>query len=143
MPGCTGSAPSTTITLNGNKTCTATFTVADSDGDGVPNTTDLCAGTPPGTTVNASGCTDADGDTYSPLTQPADCNDTSADINPGATETLYNNIDENCDGLADKDGDNDGSTRRRPPAAPGLRRQQCEHQPRRDRGSVQQRRRRL
>ncbi len=36
---------------------------ADSDGDGVRDTADLCPGTPPGASVNAQGCpTDGDGD---------------------------------------------------------------------------------
>ena len=39
------------------------FLARDSDGDGVPDDTDACPGTPPGVQVDASGCAiDSDGD---------------------------------------------------------------------------------
>ena len=34
----------------------------DDDGDGIEDGSDSCPNTPPGTQVNASGCTDTDGD---------------------------------------------------------------------------------
>jgi uncharacterized protein (TIGR03382 family) len=48
---------------------------------------------------------DNDGDGYG---EDVDCDDTDASINPGATETYYDGVDQNCDGLSDYDADMDG-----------------------------------
>ena len=48
----------TTITVDEEKTVTATFEKADSDGDGVVDLEDLCPDTPEGASVNANGCHD-------------------------------------------------------------------------------------
>lgn len=40
--------------------------------------------------------------------QGGDCDESNAAINPGADEVLYNNVDEDCDDLADNDADDDG-----------------------------------
>ena len=49
-------------------------------------------------------CTDADGDTYSPEGKncgPVDCNDVNPAINPGATESCSDSVDNDCDGFTD------------------------------------------
>jgi hypothetical protein len=53
----------------------------------------------------ADGAVDADGDHVSP---PTDCDDTNANIYPGAPEVVNNDVDENCDGIKAVDRDHDG-----------------------------------
>lgn len=48
--------------VGGDTQVRLTFTPADSDGDGVPDTRDTCGGTAPGTPVDADGCADQDRD---------------------------------------------------------------------------------
>ena len=48
---------------------------------------------------------DADGDGFN---NQIDCDDTNSAINPTATETWYNGVDENCNGDDDYDQDGDG-----------------------------------
>ena len=62
----------------------------DGDGDGF------------GTGDGATGC-EADG-----VDQGGDCDDTDPAINPGATETWYDDIDQDCSGGSDHDADGDG-----------------------------------
>jgi hypothetical protein len=46
-----------------------------------------------------TGDVDADGDGYT--VADGDCDDTNADIHPGATETPGDGVDSNCDGNDD------------------------------------------
>ncbi|MCB9742047.1 MAG: putative metal-binding motif-containing protein [Alphaproteobacteria bacterium] len=50
-----------------------------------------------------AGCTDCSGPRGGD-----DCDDTVASVNPGAIETWYDDVDQNCDGLNDFDQDRDG-----------------------------------
>lgn len=47
---------------------------------------------------SGSGVTDADGDGYT--VAEGDCDDAAAAVNPGASETCGNGVDDNCDGSA-------------------------------------------
>jgi hypothetical protein len=49
-----------------------------------------------GTTVTTSACSDP-GAGFS--TNTGDCDDTNANVNPGATEVIGNNVDEDCNGV--------------------------------------------
>ena len=57
-------------------------------------------------TDDTSTPTDADNDGYT--VAQGDCDDTRSDIHPGATDTVGNGTDENCDGIDGVDGDSDG-----------------------------------
>lgn len=72
----------------------------DNDGDGLADCDDPDC-----------GCIDADGDGHFRKPEGDDCNDSRADIHPGATEVCDDLIDQNCDGrdleceCDDADGD--------------------------------------
>lgn len=52
---------------------------------------------------------DADGDGYDAITAGgSDCDDSDASVNPGASETWYDAVDQDCDGWSDFDQDRDG-----------------------------------
>ena len=104
--------------IGGNGTTYTTsgvYTYVTTNGAGCPNTATLTL------TIIVTGpptawYQDLDGDTYgnpavtlSSVAQPegyvvnnTDCNDTVAAINPGASEILYNGVDDNCNGQLDE-----------------------------------------
>jgi formylglycine-generating enzyme required for sulfatase activity len=52
---------------------------------------------------------DRDGDGYASFSDGGvDCNDSDSQIHPGAHETWYDGVDQNCDSLSDYDQDGDG-----------------------------------
>jgi hypothetical protein len=80
----------------------------DSDGDGVPDSTDNCdsVANPGQEDVDNDGignacdsCTDIDLDGF--CAQDDDCNDNNALINPDASDVVCNGVDNDCDGTAD------------------------------------------
>jgi len=81
----------------------------DSDGDGFTNLDEITAGTLPydGNSVPVvvgPTCTDNDGDGYAlegGQCGPVDCNDNDSSINPGATESCTDGVDNNCNGKID------------------------------------------
>ena len=66
---------------------------ADSDGDGYGDASNT-----------ALRCEQPDGHS----SNDSDCDDTDADVNPDATETWYDGVDQDCDGWSDYDQDGDG-----------------------------------
>ncbi|MDP2307394.1 MAG: MopE-related protein [Pseudomonadota bacterium] len=72
----------------------AQFTIGDKD-SGAPDT--------------GMGADDADGDGFAALDKGGeDCDDADALVNPDATESWYDSIDQDCDGWSDFDQDRDG-----------------------------------
>ena len=90
----------------------------DNDCDNDIDDADSSVDTSTGTTFYADGDSDTYGDDLDTLQQcdspngyvsvPGDCNDNDAGINPGASDIIGNGIDENCDGVDNDGGDNDG-----------------------------------
>ncbi len=81
----------------------------DTDGDGVPDSTDNCPtiSNPSQSDIDSDGigdacdsCTDVDKDTY--CAEVNDCNDSAATVHPGALDAVCNGIDDDCDGLVDE-----------------------------------------
>jgi hypothetical protein len=112
-----------TTTVSSDADCTDAGELGSSGATGDCDDSD--ARTFPGAAPNdsVSACmTDADGDDYgddspaSGVSVGSDCRDSSAGVNPGASETVGNNADDDCDGTetcyADADGDRytDGAT---------------------------------
>jgi len=66
-------------------------------------------GTLENTALSFSTCSDGDGDGFDDIAcGGTDCDDADANINPGATETCDDAVDDDCNGLADvSDGDSD------------------------------------
>lgn len=84
----------------------------DDDGDGVDNVIDVCPGFDDTVDSDGNGIPDGcdipidfDNDGFSQLT---DCDDNDDSVFPGATETPYDGIDQDCDGFDLVDVDVDG-----------------------------------
>ncbi|MFH1469219.1 MAG: putative metal-binding motif-containing protein, partial [Pseudomonadota bacterium] len=96
--------------------------LVDRDSDGVADPDDDCPDDYDPAQLDADGdgegdvcdaCTDVDGDGwgdtgYTATTCDADCDDSDADVHPGATEVWYDGTDQDCDGASDYDQDGDG-----------------------------------
>lgn len=110
------------LTVSNNTLCPGT---PDSDGDGVPDLTDLCPNTPAGATVNANGCAasqvDSDGDGVSdedeiaqgtdPLNPDSDGDGMQDAVDNCPTVSNPSQSDADRDGIGDAcddDADNDG-----------------------------------
>jgi hypothetical protein len=68
---------------------------------------DLASAPPQATGTGSNGCTDADGDGFSPdggACGPVDCDDTNPAVHPGAPE-VCNGRDDNCNGVIDEEPD--------------------------------------
>ena len=68
----------------------AWYADSDSDGYGDPNSTTTSCAQPPGH-----------------VSDDTDCDDGDSSVNPDATETWYDGLDQNCDGASDYDADGD------------------------------------
>jgi len=107
-----------TYTICGYSTLDGTFTGIDCDdtnADINPGATEVCNEYDDNCDGNINEGFDSDGDTYTicgystldGLFTGVDCDDTNADIHPGATE-VCDGIDQDCDSLYDEDFDADG-----------------------------------
>ncbi|RME20736.1 MAG: hypothetical protein D6798_19815, partial [Deltaproteobacteria bacterium] len=79
-------------TDSGDAPCTPVAWPLDADGDGYAGDDTVDACDRPDNTSDVGG----------------DCDDSRADIHPGATETWYDGTDQDCDGASDFDADGDG-----------------------------------
>jgi hypothetical protein len=89
----------------GQTTIRFIFTPDNRDGDTFADTLDAC----PDNFGTVNGCPDADGDGYTSQTNDSrykDCDDGQPTAHPGGIEVKGNNIDEDCNGVLDRDGDN-------------------------------------
>jgi hypothetical protein len=81
----------------------------DCDDSDCADASECEAGTTP-TTSTTGAVSDADGDGYT--VEDGDCNDTLPEVNPGAEDTVGNDVDDNCDGTDGVDADQDGAASR-------------------------------
>ncbi|RMG84797.1 MAG: hypothetical protein D6712_10645, partial [Chloroflexi bacterium] len=77
---------------SGDAPCTPVSWPLDADGDGYAGDDTVEACDRPDNTADVGG----------------DCDDSRADIHPGAAETWYDGTDQDCDGASDYDADGDG-----------------------------------
>jgi hypothetical protein len=66
---------------------------------------------------DGDGLTELDGDCWDQAGSPPGSTLTGADIHPGAPETWYDGIDQNCDQVDDYDVSSGGTPAARPPSA--------------------------
>ncbi len=81
-----------------------TLCMTDADGDGYgdpePSSSQAAAGTDCDDNDASNVPTDSDADGYSGCT--GDCDDSNADVNPGAKEAFFDGLDNDCDGKTDE-----------------------------------------
>ena len=95
------------LSLNADGSFVYTPRAAFTGSDSFTYTASNSAGSSPPAkvSIDIGSCTDKDNDGYSPEggnCGPIDCNDSLAGVNPGAKEICANQIDDDCNGLADQ-----------------------------------------
>ncbi|MFH1469390.1 MAG: MopE-related protein [Pseudomonadota bacterium] len=105
------SVPEATVASGGHKVIQVSYTPSCfEDQQASLVLTHDALGDPITLTLHGNTDADADDDGYRTDLAPGgdDCNDFNATVNPGAEESWYDGIDQDCDGWSDYDQDRDG-----------------------------------
>ena len=100
---CDGSVPANEADADGDGVRICNGDCNDNDPDISPNAPEVCDGVDNDCDTLVDENSDEDGDGYTVCGSPADCNDTSALVYPGAVELCTDGIDNDCDGDVDYD----------------------------------------